>query len=51
MATKEFGLKSRTIDEAWIAYRELYFRLEDEDTDLAPGLRPLRKRLKQAKGE
>lgn len=50
-AVEEFGLEERTIQGAWAEYRQLYWRAKDAGDDLAEGLRPLRKRNKQSKGE
>ncbi len=51
MAAKKFGLKTRSIDDAWLECRRQYFLAKDDGDDFAEGLRPLRGRQKQSKGE
>ena len=51
LAAKKFGLKARTIDDAWLEYRRMYFRAKDDDDNFAEELRPLRGRQRQSKGE
>ena len=39
----EYDRETRTIDNIWISYRNVYFRLQAEGIELAPELQPLRR--------